>query len=175
MSPAPTANSQSRGPRPLGAIGARAARTALRPVTGAMKTTVQVGLDVERWALESALESDELERFLTSILDDEGLRAMLGRVIDSDGARTVIGGFFDSGLFNQFIDRLLESDGLWRLVDVIASSDSVRAALSQQSLGFADQVGSALRERSSWADRRVERTAGRLAHREHDEAGGEES
>ena len=121
------------------------------------------------------MESDELERFLTSILDDEGLRAMLGRVLDSEGARTVIGRFFDSGLFNQFIDQLLASDALWRLVDEIASSDSVRAALSQQSLGFADQVGSALRERSSWADRRVERTAGRLAHREHDEAGGEES
>ncbi len=140
-----------------------------------MKATVRVGLDAERRALDSALESDELERFVTAILDDEGLRAMVGRVLDSEGAQTVIGRFFDSGLFNQFIDRLLESDALWRLVDEIASSDSVRAALSQQSLGFADQVGSALRERTSRADRRVERTAGRLAHREHHEAGGKGS
>ncbi len=156
-------------------VAVRAARTALRPVTGTMKATVRAGLDVERRALDSALESDEFERFVTGILDDQGLRAMLGRVLDSEGARTVIGRFFDSGLFNLFIDELLAADALWRLVDEIASSDSVRAALSQQSLGFADQVGSALRERTSRADRRVERTAGRLAHRGDEEAGGHES
>jgi hypothetical protein len=73
--------------------------------------------------------------------------------------------FFDSGLFDRLADRLLASDGLWRLVDEIAASPTVRAAVSQQGLGFADQVGEAVRARSRKGDRRLERAADRLMGR----------
>jgi hypothetical protein len=74
----------------------------------------------------------------------------------------LIDAFFDSGLFDRFVDRLLSSDGLWRLVDEIAASPTVRAAVSQQGLGFADQVGDAVRARSRKGDRAFERAADRV-------------
>jgi hypothetical protein len=60
----------------------------------------------------------------------------------------------------------LVSDGLWRLIDEIASSPAVRAAVSQQGLGFADQLGDVVRERSRKGDRRLERVADRLMQRD---------
>jgi hypothetical protein len=86
-------------------------------------------------------------------------------VVESDGASQLIDTFFDSGLFDRFVARLLSSDGLWRLVDEVAASPSVRAAVSQQGLGFADQVGDAVRVRSRKGDRRIERAADRLRRR----------
>ncbi len=72
---------------------------------------------------------------------------------------------FDNGLFDRFGDRLLASDGSWRVVDEIAASPTATAALSQQGLGFADQVGEAVRARSRNADRRLKRGADRLMRR----------
>jgi hypothetical protein len=60
---------------------------------------------------------------------------------------------------------LLASDGLWRLVGVVAASPAVRAAVSQQGLGFADQVGDVVRARSRKGDRRLGGAAHRLMRR----------
>ena len=87
-------------------------------------------------------------------------------MIRSEGATQLIDTFFDSGLFDRVVDRLLVSDGLWRLIDEIASSPAVRAAVSQQGLGFADQLGDVVRERSRKGDRRLERVADRLMRRD---------
>src|SRR5205807_2245900 len=91
---------------------------------------------------------------------------IVAQVVGSEGAAQLIDTFFDSGLFDRLVDRLLASDGLWRLVDVIAASPAVRAAVSQQGLGFADQVGDAVRARSRKGDRRLERAARRLIRRQ---------
>jgi hypothetical protein len=79
--------------------------------------------------------------------------------------KKMIDTFFDSGLFDHFVDRLLTSDGLWRLIDVIAGSPAVTAAISQQGLGFADQVGDAMRGRSRQADDWLERAGQRIVRR----------
>jgi len=63
---------------------------------------------------------------------------------------------------------LLESDELWLLVDEIAGSPSVTRAISQQGVGFADQVAGVVRRRSERADARLERAAHRLVRRRHD-------
>ena len=153
-----TRNSRSRPLKPLTDIGGRAAAAALRPLTGAVGAAAEAGIGLEQRALDRLLESGELERLLASTR----LQAIVAQVVESDGATQLIDTFFDSGLFDRFVDRLLASDGLWRLVDVIAASPSVRAAVSQQGLGFADQVGEAVRARSRKGDRRLERAADRL-------------
>lgn len=163
MAPDNTASSRSRLLRPLGGIGGRAATLALRPVADVVGVAVGAGMTLERRAVDRVLDSGELERILVATLDDPRVQATVQRALDSDGAKRVIDGFFDSGLFDQFIDRLAASDALWRLVDEIAASPAVMAAVSQQGLGFADQVGSAVRQRSRKADRRVERAVARLA------------
>ena len=72
----------------------------------------------------------------------------------------------DSGTLDRFFDRLLASEGLWNLIDEIAGSPAVTAAISQQGLGFADQVGDQVRERSRKADDWMERAARRLIGRQ---------
>jgi hypothetical protein len=94
------------------------------------------------------------------------LAPLVEEVVESDSAKEVIATFFESGLFDEFIDRLIASDALWRLVDEIAASPAVAAAVTQQSLGFADQVGDQVRARSRTADDRLERVARRLTRRD---------
>jgi len=156
-----TRKSRSRPLGPLTDIGGRAAAATLRPLTGVVGAAAEAGISLEQRALDRLLESGELERLLASTR----LQAIVAQVVESDGATQLIDTFFDSGLFDRFVDRLLASDGLWRLVDVIAASPSVRAAVSQQGLGFADQVGDAVRARSRKGDRRIERAADRLMRR----------
>jgi hypothetical protein len=135
-------NPRSRGFQPLGGIGGRAAAATLRPLTGAA--------------------GPELERLLGAMLESEQVQDALRRGLDSDGARQLVDGFFDSDLFDHFVDRLLASDALWRLVDEIVDSPAVTVAITQQSLGFADQVGEQIRGRTRRADDWLERAAHRL-------------
>ena len=161
-----TRKSRPRPLKPLTDIGGRAAAATLRPFTGAVNAAAEAGINLEQRAVDRLLESGELER----LLDSARLQAIVAQVVSSDGATQLIDTFFDSGLFDRFVDRLLVSDGLWRLVDVIAASPKVRAALSQQGLGFADQVGDAVRARSRKGDRRLERAADRLMGRQPTES-----
>jgi hypothetical protein len=155
--------------RPSG-IGGRAAHAALRPFADALDAAVRVGFGVERRVVNRVLDGGELEQALTDALSDPRVQTTVRRLLESDGARGLIDSFFDSGLFAHFIDRLVDSEALWHLVDEIVQSPAVLAALSQQGLGFADQLGRAARERSRWADHRVERIAGRLRQHEDQEA-----
>ena len=147
----------------------RAAAATMRPVGGAMEAAwtagFEAGLDLERRLVDRVLDSEELERILASVFDSTRVQAGILKALESDGAKRLIDSFFDSGLFAEFLDRLSNSDVLWGLVDEIAASPAVTAAISQQGLGFADQVGGEVRARSRKADDWLERTARRLTHR----------
>lgn len=152
-------SSRSRSLKPLTDVGGRAAAAALRPVAGAVGAVAEVGAGLERRAVDRLLDGGELERLLA----DSRLQAMVSQVVGSEGAAQVVDKFFGSRLFDRLVDGLLASDGLWRLVDEVAASPAVMAAVSQQGLGFADQLGNAVRARSRKGDRRLERAADRLA------------
>ena len=164
--------------RVLIGIPGRAAVTTLRPLTGMVGRAAAAGVEVERRAVDLVFESAELERVLNAAVDSVRIQASLERALDSDGVRRlvdrlfetgliddVIDRLFDSGVIDRFLDRLLASDALWRMIDEIAGSPAVTAAISQQGLGFADQVGDEVRARSRKADDWLERAARRLAHR----------
>ena len=156
-----TRKSRSRPLKPLTDIGGRAAAATLRPLTGAVGAAAEAGISLEQRVVDRLLESGEVER----LLDSTRMQAIAAQALGSEGTAQLIDRFFDSGLFDRFVDRLLSSDGLWRLVDEIAASPAVRAAVSQQGLGFADQVGESVRARSRKGDRRLERAAERLIGR----------
>lgn len=154
-------NSSPRGVlHGLTSIPGRAAAVTMKPVTGAVGAAAEAGMGVQRRAIDRLLDSGELEQ----LLDSPRLQALVEQVLDSEGAQKLIDTFFQSGLFDRLIERLLASDGLWRAIDVIAASPAVRAAISQQGLGFADQVGAEVRRRSREADDSIERIAQRLIH-----------
>jgi hypothetical protein len=161
-------HSSNAGPRvlrPLAQIGGRAAATTLRPFAGAMEAAAEAGFSLQRRAVDRMLESDELERVLTVAINSAHVQAALQSALVSDAAKRLVDSLFDSGLIDRFLARLLASDALWHMIDEIASSPAVTAAISQQGLGFADQVGDQVRDRSRKADDWVERAARRLIHR----------
>lgn len=139
--------------------------TTLRPFGRAVGVALDAGTSLERRALDRVLESDEIDRIVTTTLDSERLQLTVRRALESEGAQRLVDTFVDSGLFDHLLQRLGESPALWRLVDEIAQSPAVLAAVSQQGLGFADQVGDEMRSRSRKADDWLERAARRLAHR----------
>lgn len=156
------------GPRilgPIGAFGGRAAASTLRPLGGVLNAAADAGMSLERRAVDRVLASEELERVLTAAIESVQVQSALINALSSEAANRIVDGLFDSGLIDRLLDRLLGSDALWHLVDEIAASPAVTAAISQQGLGFADQVGDEVRERSRKADDWVERTARRLVHR----------
>lgn len=144
----------------LSSIGTRAAAATMRPLAGPVGAAAEAGIGLQRRAIDRLLDSGELEHLLGS----SRLQAAIAQVIESDGAKMLVDAFFDSGLFERFVDRLLDSDALWHLVDVIAGSPAVTAAISQQGLGFADQLGTVLRGRSRKADDWLEHRARRAIH-----------
>jgi hypothetical protein len=145
----------------LSAIGTRAAFATVKPLAGPVNAAAEAGIGLQRRAIDRLLDSGEVEHFLAS----PRLQALVKQVIESDGAKMLVDAFFDSGLFDRLADRLLDSDALWHLVDEIAQSPAVLAAVSQQGLGFADQVGTEVRGRSRKADDWLERAAHQLIRR----------
>jgi hypothetical protein len=155
----------ARSQRLLTGIGSRAASATLRPVSNVAGAAVRTTVELERAALERVLDSPQFEQAVSAAINSERLGAATVKLFESDGAKRLVDGFFDSGLFDEVVSRLLESDALWELVDTLAASPAVTAAITQQSLGFADQVGEEVRVRSRHADDWLERTARRVTRR----------
>jgi hypothetical protein len=159
-------------PGPLRAVahlGGRAAASELRPVNdavnGAVGAALGFGMTVQRRAVDRVLDSPELERVMVEVVESRRVQTALEVAISSEAANRLVDSFFDSGMFDRLVERLLESEGLWHLVDEIAQSPAVMAAVSQQGLTFADQVGDQVRDRSRRADDWVERAAWRIIRR----------
>ena len=98
--------------------------------------------------IDAAIASDGAERMINS----SALWTLIDRTLESKNADRLVAKLFECGLADQFVDRLLTSKAVWRLVDEIAASPAVTAAVTQQSLGFADQLGGELRARARRAD-----------------------
>jgi hypothetical protein len=151
---------------PVIGLGTRAATATLRPVVGVAEAAAGAGLRLQRRAVDRVLESDELERVVIVAVNSAHIQEALRLALESDGAAKLVDSLFDSGLIDRLFERLLESEALWHLIDEIASSPAVTAAISQQGLGFADEVGDQVRARSRKADDWMERAARRLARRQ---------
>jgi hypothetical protein len=159
------ARSRSGVLSPVIGLGTRAATATLRPVVGVVESAAGAGLRLQRRAVDRVLESDELERVVIVAVNSVHIQDAFRLALESDGAAKLVDNLFDSGLIDRLFERLLESEALWHLIDEIAASPAVTAAISQQGLGFADQVGDDMRARSRKADDWMERAARRLIGR----------
>ncbi|MGE5617487.1 MAG: hypothetical protein ACM3UX_00970 [Candidatus Woesearchaeota archaeon] len=159
-----TADGRTNG-RPLPRVmlvGGRLARSTLRPLGGVANRAVEAGMEVERRASERVLGSAEFERLLTSALESPRVQAALRNAVATDAFKQVVADFVDAGIVDVLLERLLTRPALWQLVDEVAASPAVTAAITQQGLGFADLVGEEARSRSRKADDWLERMARRL-------------
>ncbi len=134
----------------IAGLGGRAAAGTLKPLGG---------------VIEAALEDERIQAAVQRALAGEGATRLLDVLFESGIIDRFMAQLLDSGTLDRFLDRLLTSQGLWNVVDEVAASPAVTAAISQQGLGFADQVGGEVRARSRKADDWMERAARRLTHR----------
>jgi hypothetical protein len=119
----------------------------------------------------SHLESSRLaQRVAARLLEDGIIEEIAERALAGPEAGRVLAVALRSRLLDEAVPGLLETDGLWRLVDEVARSPSVLKAVEHQGLGFVDEVGAGARNRSRRADAWVERLAGRMTRREGEES-----
>jgi hypothetical protein len=114
---------------------------------------------------ERLLADGVIESAVTRVLDGPELERVAAAALDSPAAERLVGRVIESRLLDEAVVRLLQSDDLWLLVDEIARSPAVTAAITQQSLGFADQVAGGVRARSRSADVWLESAARRALRR----------
>lgn len=154
------------GARRALSVPAGGARRALSgPTRWALMGALDEALSALDVALNSSLAQEVLDRILASQLTDDVLDRVLGQALNSPDAERLVGRVIDSRVVDAAVVRLLDTEGLWVLVDEIAGSPAVTAAISQQGIGFANQVAGAMRDRSRTADDRVERIARRFTRR----------
>jgi hypothetical protein len=149
----------------LASLSAPAVRSARRLARGTVLSTVDASLSTLDAVLRSPLAQEVIDRVLASALAEDVLERLVGRAVDSPDAERLVGRVIDSRLVDMAMLQLLESDGLWVLVEQIAQSPAVTDAISQQGVGFADQMAGVVRDRSRIADDRLERLGRRLARR----------
>lgn len=133
---------------PLGFARRRAA-DALRP------PLEQARSRAERAAL------DLLDALLASRLAEEAAH----RVVTSEVAERAVADAFEGPLVDAVTRRLLESEELWLIVQEVAQSPAVTAAIARQGVSFADEVADEVREQSQQADAWLERAARRMLRR----------
>ncbi len=133
---------------PLG-FARRRASDALRP------PLEQARSRAERAAL------DLLDALLASRLAEEAAH----RVVTSEVAERAVADAFEGPLVDAVTRRLLESEELWLIVQEVAQSPAVTAAIARQGASFADEVADEVREQSQQADAWLERAARRMLRR----------
>src|SRR5450755_2220360 len=112
--------------------------------------------------------SGGIDRRARGLLGGPGRQAVLAGVelvLESAAAERLVRGVMESRLIDAVLAELLESDGLWVMIEEIAQSPAVTNAISQQGVGFANQMAGVVRDRSRTADDRLERLARRFTRR----------
>ena len=164
----------------LGSVGAAALRPALglgrradrrlrealaEPAGRAFLSVFDVALAGVDSAVRSEVFQEAFDRVLASAFADDFLDRVIARVADSPDVERLVRGMVDSRLVDAVLVQLLESEGLWVLVEEIVQSPTVTNAISQQGVGFANQMAGVMRDRSRTADDRLERLARRFTRR----------
>jgi hypothetical protein len=116
-------------------------------------------------AARRVLAGPEVDRLLATLLESPRIAELCERALESDGTERLAALVLDSRLVDASVARVLASDELWVVVEEIAQSPAVTAAITQQGAGFADQVAEEVGRRTRRADARLERLARRMLHR----------
>jgi hypothetical protein len=106
--------------------------------------------------------SGAAQRVADRLLEDGIVEEVARRALAGPEVERVLADALDGPLVAEAVSRLLENQAVWVLVDEIARSPSVTAAIASQGTSFAEDVAVRARERSRNADALLERVARRL-------------
>jgi hypothetical protein len=129
--------------------------------------------DVIDRVLAQLERSGAAQRVVDRLLDDGIAEEVARRALDGPEVERILAAALEGPLVEETVSKLLENQAVWVLVDEIARSPSVTAAITSQSTSFAEQVVGGARERSRDADALLERVARRLTGRRGGSSGGE--
>jgi hypothetical protein len=149
-------------------VGARTAITVQRVLEERLADVVTRVLIEQRLVERIADElvaSGAVDRMVDRALESPHMTELVERVLESQGMDRLVAQVLESRLVDTSVARVLASEELWLVVDEVARSPAVTAAISQQGAGFADQIATEVGQRSRRADAWVERAARRMLHR----------
>jgi hypothetical protein len=121
--------------------------------------------EVPRRVVDRMLADGIVEQTTARIVEGPELERAVDTALESAAAERLVARVIESRLLDEAVQRLLESEDLWLLVEEIARSPAVTEAITQQSMGFADQVADGVRAGSRRADVWLERAARRALRR----------
>jgi hypothetical protein len=137
-----------------------------RTVSAAARFASGAAADLALGALDGVLASrvvdEAIERISSHVLQSPEFERIVVDAIESPATERLVTRVIESRLLEDIVTRLLEREELWLAVEEIARSPAVTEAITQQSLGFADQVAAGVRAGSSGADVWLERAARRM-------------
>ena len=129
---------------------------------GVVRRTGDAALAVLDATLASSIAQEAVDRAIASGLVERAIE----RALDEGIVERAVDRVFDERrVIDEAVTRLIESEDLWVLVNVIAQSPAVTDAIARQSVGFADQVAGGVRKASRQADARLEHAARRALRR----------
>ncbi len=153
--------------------GARRLEQQMRPlISGALEEAFLAAIDatltrlladdiVDR-TLDKIETSGAAQRIAERLLDDGIAEQIADRALAGPAAERVLAAALGGPLVEETVAQLLKSEAIWVLVDEIARSPSVTEAITQQGSGFLEQVTERARDRSRYADNRVQGIADKL-------------
>ncbi|MBF6619797.1 MAG: hypothetical protein ITG02_06140 [Patulibacter sp.] len=141
------------------------ARAPLGVVRAVERRSRRAAADAVIAAADAWLSSSELDRIVTAIVEHEGSARLADRVLASPLARHVGRQTVDSGALDAVLDRLVEREAFWALVDVVAGSAAVGEAIGRQSRSAVTDVVDGVRDGAAQADDWLERVALRVVGR----------
>ena len=113
----------------------------------------------------SLAEHRVLERVARPVLAAPDVEAAFATALEQERTRRIIEQALDSRLASEVADHLLRSPELDRVIEQIAASPAVRAALTQQTTSLVAEVAAGLRRRAERLDDSTERTVRRWLRR----------
>jgi len=145
------------------AVEREARRVVLARLSDAALATLDGFLDsrVAGDAVDRIVDSELPRRAAARALADGIVEEAAARMLDGPELDRVVEAMLESRLLDDAVERLLKSEELWLVVEEVARSPAVTEAITQQGMGFADQVAGGVRSRSRRADEWLERAARR--------------
>jgi len=127
---------------------------------------------VER-VTERLLADGIAERLATRVLEGPELEVIVESAVESPAMERLVNRVIESRLVEQSVTRIVddtatrlpESQALWALIGEISQSEAVTEAITQQGMGFADQVADDVRDQTRHVDDRMESVVQRLFRR----------
>ena len=138
------------------------------PATDALVADALNGPAVDRTVarvMQSRMADELTDQLVTAVVNHPATDRLISTVLDGPETDRLVARVMESRLLDELITQLLASEELRRLGAHISTSPEVRAALSQQTAGFAEDVTVGVRSRTVVADDAVEKAARSLLRR----------